>query len=95
VRAAGTFSSLFAHMRTCFLPSLGVIVVCLSPGPVGPPTHDKKSSSIHHENGSRPAPTDEMEDVIGNLLYALHMIAHVHTNILLYRGHICHEGLHV
>jgi hypothetical protein len=36
-----------------------------------------------------------VEDVIGNLLYVLHMIAHVHTNILRYRGHICHEGLHV
>ncbi len=42
-----------------------------------------------------PAPTNEIEVVIRNLFYSLHMITHIKTNILRYRYHICHEGLHV
>jgi hypothetical protein len=42
-----------------------------------------------------PIDTKEREDTVKKLFYSLNIITHIQTNILRYRNHICHKGLHV
>ena len=59
-------------------------------------THHRTPSTHSYVQRRRaPEDTKEREDTVKKLFYSLNIITHVQTNILRYRDHICHEGLHV